>query len=186
MQFGLALPQYDSSVAGEFPLRYETIADYAETAVGGGAHSLWLSDHLFLDFGKYGGSPDPVACFDPLVTLAALARRVPDVRLGTLVMCEALRPAAVLTKALATLDRVSDGRLDVGLGAGWYEPEYEAIGMKMPPPGERLDRLVEALDVLCGLLGGGPFTLDGVAHRAVDARNLPPAEQQPRPRVFVG
>jgi alkanesulfonate monooxygenase SsuD/methylene tetrahydromethanopterin reductase-like flavin-dependent oxidoreductase (luciferase family) len=186
MQFGLALPQYDSSVAGESPLRYETIADYAETAVGGGAHSLWLSDHLFLDFGKYGGSPDPVACFDPLVTLAALARRVPDVRLGTLVMCEALRPATVLAKALATLDRVSGGRLDVGLGAGWYEPEYEAIGMAMPRPGERLDRLIDALAVVKGLLPGGPFTYDGAHHRAADAPNHPPALQQPRPPVFVG
>ena len=54
---------------------------------------------------------------------------MPDVRLGTLVFCEALRPAAVLAKALATLDRVCGGRLDVGLGAGWYEPEYDAIGM---------------------------------------------------------
>src|SRR3954452_3652302 len=101
-----------------------------------------------------------------MVTLAALARRVPGVRLGTLVMCEALRPAAVLAKALATLDRVSDGRLDVGLGAGWYEPEYEAIGMKMPAPAERLDRLIDALEVTKGLLGGGPFTYEGVHHRA--------------------
>src|SRR4051794_21465356 len=186
MQFGLALPQYNSSVAGETPLQYATIVEYAETAVRAGARSLWLSDHLFLDFGKYGGSPEPGACFDPLVTLAALARQVPDVRLGTLVMCEALRPASVLAKALATLDRISGGRLDVGLGAGWYEPEYEAIGMKMPPPGERLDRLTEALEVVRGLLGGGPFTYEGMYHRVVNAPNVPPAAQQPRPRVFAG
>jgi alkanesulfonate monooxygenase SsuD/methylene tetrahydromethanopterin reductase-like flavin-dependent oxidoreductase (luciferase family) len=186
MRFGLALPQYDSSVAGESPLRFETVLAYADLAAGAGARSLWLSDHLFLDFGKYGGSAEPVACLDPLVTLAALARRVPDVRLGTLVMCEALRPAAVLAKALATLDCVSGGRLDVGLGAGWYEPEYEAIGMEMPKPGVRLDRLIDAVAVVKGLLPGGPFTYVGPHHRATDARIRPAAVQRPRPPVFVG
>jgi alkanesulfonate monooxygenase SsuD/methylene tetrahydromethanopterin reductase-like flavin-dependent oxidoreductase (luciferase family) len=186
MQLGLALPQYDYSVAGEQPLRFDTIVDAAKRASRLGISSVWLSDHLFLDLAKYGGPPDPQGCFDPLVTLAALARLVPDVRLGTLVLLEALRPAAVLAKALATLDQICDGRLDVGLGAGWYAPEYEALGMKLPAPGERLDRLREAVEVVKGLLGGGPFTFDGVHHRAIDARNLPPARQTPRPRVFVG
>ena len=186
MQVGVALPQYDYSLAGERPLTFASIERFAVAAARAGASSLWLSDHLFLDLAKYGGSPEPEGCFDPLVTLAALSLLVPDVRLGTLVLCEALRPAAVLAKSLATLDRISDGRLDVGLGAGWYEPEYDAIGMKMPSPGERLDRLVEALAVTKGLLDGGPFTFDGVHHRAFDAHNLPAAVQTPRPRVFVG
>jgi alkanesulfonate monooxygenase SsuD/methylene tetrahydromethanopterin reductase-like flavin-dependent oxidoreductase (luciferase family) len=81
---------------------------------------------------------------------------------------------------------VSGGRLDVGLGAGWYEPEYAALGMAMPRAGERLDRLVDALEVVKGLLGGGPFTYEGVYHRARAATNRPPAAQRPRPRVFVG
>jgi len=147
---------------------------------------VWLSDHLFLDLAKYGGSDAREGCYDPIVTLAALARVVPDVRLGTLVLLEALRPASVLAKALATLDCLSAGRLDVGLGAGWYEPEYRALGMEMPRPGERLDRLVDALAVTRGLLGGGPFTYDGLHHAARDARNLPAAVQRPHPRVFVG
>lgn len=186
MRIGLALPQYDYSVAGEHPLRFETIVEYARLAEQGGAESVWLSDHLFLDLAKYGGPATAEGCFDPIVTLAALARAVPRVRLGTLVLLEALRPAAVLAKALATLDRVSGGRLDVGLGAGWYEPEYAALGMDMPRPGERLDRLVEALEVVTGLLGGGPFSYDGVHHAAHDATNRPAAVQEPRPRVFVG
>jgi alkanesulfonate monooxygenase SsuD/methylene tetrahydromethanopterin reductase-like flavin-dependent oxidoreductase (luciferase family) len=186
MQLGLALPQYDYSVAGERPLQFETIVDYAQTARGSGFHSVWLSDHLFLDLAKYGGPPDREACYEPVVTLAALARRVPDVRIGALVFCEALRPASVLAKALATLDRVSDGRLDVGLGAGWYEPEYDAIGMAMPLPGVRIERLAEAISVVTGVLGDEPFTFDGKHHRAFGARSMPPPLQQPRPRVFVG
>jgi alkanesulfonate monooxygenase SsuD/methylene tetrahydromethanopterin reductase-like flavin-dependent oxidoreductase (luciferase family) len=92
----------------------------------------------------------------------------------------------VLAKALASLDQISGGRLDVGLGAGWYEPEYEMLGMKMPPPRERLDRLREAVQVVTGLLGGGPLDFDGRYHRALGARNSPAAMQTPRPRVFVG
>jgi alkanesulfonate monooxygenase SsuD/methylene tetrahydromethanopterin reductase-like flavin-dependent oxidoreductase (luciferase family) len=147
---------------------------------------VWLSDHLFLDLSKYGGPDRREACFDPIVTLAALARTVPDVRLGTLVLLEALRPASVLAKALSTLDCVSGGRLDVGVGAGWYEPEYAALGIDMPRPGARLERLVDAVEVLKGLLDGGPFTYDGAHHGAAAATNRPPAVQRPRPRVFVG
>ncbi len=186
MEFGLALPQYDYSVAGDDPLQFASIVDYARVAVDAGASSVWLSDHLFLDLEKYGGSNERRGCYDPLVTLAALARLVPDARLGTLVMCEALRPASVLAKAFASLDCIANGRLDIGLGAGWYEPEYEAIGMEMPAPRERLDRLVDALAVVRGLVGGGPLRYDGKYHGAVDAPNAPRARQRPHPRIIVG
>src|SRR5204862_297556 len=83
------------------------------------------------------------------------------------------------------VDCVSGGRLDVGLGAGWYAPEYTALGMEMPRPGERLDRLVDALEVVKGLLGGGPFTYEGVHHSAHSATNRPHAVQRPRPRGLV-
>ncbi|HEV7524820.1 MAG TPA: LLM class flavin-dependent oxidoreductase [Acidimicrobiia bacterium] len=186
MRIGLALPQYDYSIAGERPLRFETIVEYARLAERSGADSVWLSDHLFLDLAKYGGSPAREGCFDPIVTLAALARAVPRVRMGTLVLLEALRPAAVLAKSLASLDCVSGGRLDVGMGAGWYEPEYAELGIDMPRPGVRLERLADAVEVVKGLLGGGPFTYEGAFHRAADATNRPVSVQRPRPRVFVG
>jgi probable F420-dependent oxidoreductase len=186
VRFGLALPQYDYSVPDESPLSYETIERHAQHAEQWGFDSLWLSDHLFLDLAKYGGPATRFGAFEPIATLAALARAVPRVRLGTLVLCEALRPAAVLAKSLATLDRTTGGRLDIGLGAGWYEPDYEAIGMEMPPPGERIDRLREALDIVGGLLSGGPYTHEGKYHRAHHAVVDPPALQTPRPPLFVG
>ena len=154
MRIGLALPQYDYSVAGESPLTWPTLAAHAVRAEELGYDSLWLSDHLFLDIAKYGGTDDPQGAFEPIATLAALAQVTTRARLGTLVLCEALRPPAVAAKALATLDRITGGRLDVGLGAGWYEPEYAAIGMAMPSPGTRISRLREATQIVTALLGG--------------------------------
>jgi probable F420-dependent oxidoreductase len=186
MRVGLALPQFDYSVAGTSPLPWATVAEYAVAAEQSGYDSLWLCDHLFLSIDKYGGPAGPFGGFEPIATLGALARVTTRVRLGTLVVCEALRPASVLAKAFSSLDVISGGRIEVGLGAGWYEPEYHAIGMELPPPGVRLERLREALVVIRGLLGGGPFTYDGVYHRAHDAYNQPAALQRPTPPIFVG
>jgi probable F420-dependent oxidoreductase len=188
VRIGLALPQYDFSVPGESPLTWATLSGFARRADEAGFDSLWVSDHLFWDIGKYGGSSEPSGAYEPISTLGALAREVKRARLGTLVLCEALRPATVLAKALASLDRISGGRLDVGLGAGWYEPEYAAIGMDFPPPGVRLARLAEAVQIVTAMLrpDGGPCTFDGKYHRADGAQNLPPAVQQPHPPVFVG
>jgi probable F420-dependent oxidoreductase len=186
MRIGLALPQYDYSVPGESPLTFPTLAAHAREAEALGYDSLWLSDHLFLDIAKYGGSAEPQGAFEPIATLGALAGIVARPRLGTLVLCEALRPPTVAAKALATLDRISGGRLDVGLGAGWYEPEYAAIGMDMPSPGTRIGRLREATEIIGGLLGGSPLDYSGEFFHAEGARVDPPALQQPRPPVFLG
>ncbi len=186
MQFGLALPHYDFSVPGEFPLRFETVAAHASAAEGLGFDSLWVSDHVSLSIERYGGPPGEQFAYEPLTTLAALAGVVSRPRLGTLVLSEALRPAGVLAKALATLDRLCRGRLDIGIGAGWYAPDYEAVGLSLPPPPVRLARLREALAVLDALLPGGPASLNGKAHVVREASNLPPALQAPRPPIFVG
>lgn len=186
MRIGLALPHYDFSVPGRRPLPYATVVEYACRAEALGFDSLWLSDHLFFDIAKYGGPTDREFAYEPLVTLAALASAVTRPRLGTLVLCEVLRPAGVLAHALGTLDRLTGGRLDIGLGAGWYEPEYEAVGTAMPPPGVRLDRLREAVEIVQGLVGGGPLTYDGRYHSVQAAVSAPPSRQTPRPPVFVG
>lgn len=186
MRIGLALPQYDYSVPGEHPLTFATIVEHASAARDAGYSSVWLSDHLFLDLAKYGGSDVREPCYEPVVTIAALARAVPGIRIGTLVLLEALRPATVLAKSLATLDRITGGRIDVGLGAGWYEPDYEAIGLDMPAPGERLARLRESVEIVRGMLAGDCVTAGGRFHRAAGATAIPGALQSPNPPVFVG
>ena len=186
MDIGLALPQYDFSVPGERPLRWETLAGWAERAEALGFDSVWLSDHLFLDISRYGAPGGDHGCFDPLVAFAAIARRTSSVRLGTLTLCTPLRPATVLAKALATLDVVSGGRLTVGLGAGWYEPELAAAGLALERPGARLARLAESVQVVRGMFGGGPFSFDGRYERAEAARCLPRPVQRPGPPVWVG
>jgi probable F420-dependent oxidoreductase len=183
---GLALPQYDFSVPGESPLRWETVLGWAERAEALGFGSVWLSDHLFLDVARYGAPPGDHSAFDPLVSLAAIARRTTSVRLGTLTLCVPLRPATVVAKALATLDVVSGGRLTVGLGAGWYEPELAAAGLTLERPGVRLARLAEAVQVVRGMFGGGPFTFDGTYERAHQARCNPRPVQRPAPPIWVG
>ncbi len=186
MRFGLALPQYDVSIAGEDPLRFETVAEWAGAAERLGLDSIWLSDHLRWDLAKYGGTAEPSGLFEPIVTLGALAQQTQRIRLGTLVLLEALRPPAVLAKSLATLDRLSNGRLDVGLGAGWYAPDYEAIGSSLPAPGVRIDRLSEYLAIVTRLLTGDTVAFAGQHHRVDGAVLLPPPIQTPRPPVWVG
>src|SRR6476646_10300398 len=138
MDVGLALPQFDFSVPGERPLRWETVRAWAKTAEVLGFDSVGLADHLFWDVKKYGGPDETFDVYDPLVGLAALARDTTRVRLGILVASVPLRQPSGLAKALSTLDVVSGGRVVAGLGAGNYEPELDAAGVGMEPPRVRL------------------------------------------------
>ena len=186
MKVGLALPQFDFSVPGERPLRWETVVEWATRAEDRGFESLWLADHLFLDITPWGGRPGRHAVFDPVVALGALARVTGRARLGTLVLCVPFRRATVLAKALATLDVVAGGRLVVGLGAGWAEDEFRASGIPFETPGRRLGHLAEACQVLRGMFGGGPFSFAGEHEWAVDARCRPRPLQRPNPPIWIG
>lgn len=186
MRVGFALPQWDISVPGERPLQWDTVANWARRAEAAGFGSLWLADHLFWDVSRYGGPAEPVGSLDPLATLGALARVTTTARLGTLVLCAPLRPPTVLAKALATVDVVSGGRLTVGIGAGWYEPEFAASGVPFLPPGQRLGQVEEAIAVLRGMFGGGPFSFAGRYWTVQEAMCRPGAVQQPAPPIVVG
>jgi probable F420-dependent oxidoreductase len=186
MKLGFALPHYDSSFPGPGPATFDRIVRYAELAEQLGFFELWVSDHFWIDLERYGGPPGRQGTPECLTTLAALATRTSRVRLGSLVMAVGFRPPTLLAKTVATLDQLSGGRLDVGLGAGWHQAEFAANGLPFPGPGERLAMLEEALGVLRALLDGGTPSFAGRFYRAEDAAVLPGPVQRPRPPLWVG
>ncbi|HVE92272.1 MAG TPA: LLM class flavin-dependent oxidoreductase [Actinomycetota bacterium] len=183
MKVGVALPHYDQPGA---PADMQRVVDVSRECERLGFDSVWVSDHLVFDLAKYGGSADPIGCLEPLTTLAVLARETSRVRLGTMVLCNELRHPALVAKAAASIDLASAGRLELGIGAGWYERDFLPFGISMPRPGVRLARLAESVEVLKGLLSGRPFSWSGRHYRIDDAVMMPPPAQRPRPAIWVG
>lgn len=173
MKFGLALPQYDFSVVPAVRAPWDEVAEWAVRAEELGFDSVWLSDHLFYDLARYGGPRGPrrcVECFTGLAALAVITRRV---RLGALVACNDLRHPGLLAKMAATVDELSGGRAELGIGAGWFEPEYRAAGIPFDPAGVRISRLEEAVRVIRGLLGDGEISFRGRFYELEGALCLP-------------
>ena len=185
MRFGLALPHYDSSLAGS-PASWDGIRRAALTAESSGFHSVWVSDHLFLDWGKYGGRADAEGSFECWTTLSALGAATTRVRLGSLTLCNDFRNPALLAKMAASLDVLSGGRLDLGLGAGWYEPEYEASGIPFDRPGTRIKRLREAAEIVRRLLEGEVLDYSGTYYKTEGALCRPGPVQKPHPPIWIG
>ncbi len=120
VEFGLEVPQ------GGLP--WPMCLEFAKAADRLGYHSLWLSDHMWIP-----GLPD-LDYHEAIAMMGALAACTEKVRLGTIVLCNSYRNPALLAKSLVTIDHVSNGRLEIGLGAGWMEEEYRAYGYEFPPP----------------------------------------------------
>jgi probable F420-dependent oxidoreductase len=185
LRFGLALPQYDFSLPAEGPIRWPSVLGWAQRAEALGFSSVWLSDHLFYDLGRYGGSSGRQRALECFTGLGALSAATSRVRLGTLVACNDFRNPAVLAKMVSTLDVLSGGRVELGLGAGWYEAEYRAAGIPFRSHRTRVGHLSEAVQIVRGMLSQGRLSFDGRHYRLEDARCLPPPGQ-PRLPVFVG
>ena len=146
MKLGLAVPHYDTSFESR-PLSWESVARVARRAENLGFSSLWVSDHFFLDWSKYGGPSTTQGSFECWTLMSALASLTERVRIGSLVMCNDFRNPALVAKMAASLDLLSGGRVDVGLGAGWYDAEYRAAGIAFDPAKRRIDRLGKALEI---------------------------------------
>lgn len=167
MRLGLTLPHYDYSFDSRGPIAFDDVAIAATRAEQAKFDALYVSDHLTLDIAKYGGVVDadgfapPFHSLDPLSTLAGLATITDSVTLGTLVLCEALRHP-VMTAAIAhTIADISHGRLSLGMGAGWYDPDYEIYGNDIPPVGERMTRLTESVRIIRALFDGNTIDVQG-------------------------
>ncbi len=124
--------------------------------------------------------------FAPMPALQAILDTTTTLRAGALVFDNDYRHPVVLAKELATMDVLSDGRVEIGLGAGWMAADYERAGMPYDSAGVRIDRFVEGLAVIRGALGPGPFSFSGVHYTIADFDGFPKPVQQPCPPIIVG
>ncbi len=122
----------------------------------------------------------------PLTGLQAVLDATTTLRAGALVLANDYRHPAILAKELATMDVLSDGRVEIGLGAGWMTDDYQRLGIPLDRPSTRIERLAEAFDVIDGCFAPGPFTYAGTHYRIDDYDALPLPVQSPRPPILVG
>jgi alkanesulfonate monooxygenase len=164
---------------------YATLRSVARATEDLGFDAFFRSDH-YLKMGDVPGLPGPT---DSWATLAALAAETSRIRLGTLVSSATFRYPGPLAVTVAQVDEMSGGRVELGLGAGWYEDEHSAYGIPFPPLKERFDRFEEQLAVITGLWSapeGSTFSYDGTYYQVTDSPGLPKPAQRPRPPVIIG
>jgi F420-dependent oxidoreductase-like protein len=171
-KFGVYLPQTN--------VDFDTVEKVTLECERLGFDSAWLSDHLIAL-----GSPEDsiLECWTTLSALASATRRI---RLGTLVLCNSFRHPSVLAKMAATLDYISDGRLDFGIGAGWFRPEYEAYGIPFPKASVRIAQLMESLEIVKRMWTEEKATFQGRHYGVKEAVCSPKPVQKPHPPVWVG
>ncbi|BCJ54822.1 LLM class F420-dependent oxidoreductase [Actinoplanes sp. NBRC 14428] len=163
---------------------YADLLRVARLAEEAGYDGFFRSDHYHAMGGD--GLPGPT---DAWVTLAGLAVQTSRLRLGTLVTSATFRLPGPLAISVAQVDAMSGGRIELGLGGGWFEAEHTGYGIPFPPLGERFDRLEEQLEIVTGLWTtpqGDKYSFDGKHYQIVDSPALPKPQQSPRPPIIVG
>src|SRR3984957_15588577 len=163
---------------------YAQLLTVAQEAEALGFDAFFRSDHYLTMSGD--GLPGPT---DAWITLAALARETSRIRLGTLVSSSTFRWPGILAITVAQVDAMSGGRVELGLGTGWYDGEHTAYGIPFPPLGERFARLEEQLSIVTGLWAtpvGETYSFAGEHYQLADSPALPKPVQRPHPPVIVG
>lgn len=163
---------------------YDDLLAVARASEDGGFDAFFRSDH-YLAMGDSDGLPGPT---DAWLTLAGLARDTSRIRLGTLVSPATFRLPAILAIQVAQVDQMSGGRVELGLGSGWFEAEHMAHGIPFPPIRERFDRLEEQLEIITGMWSAPPgegYSFDGRYYTIIDSPALPKPVQSRVP-VIVG
>jgi alkanesulfonate monooxygenase SsuD/methylene tetrahydromethanopterin reductase-like flavin-dependent oxidoreductase (luciferase family) len=172
IQFGVYLPQVSFT-------RQEVI-DRTLSAEELGFDSLWLYDHLYSP-----GQPD-LPSLEGWTLATYLLAHTSRLRVGHLVLCNTFRHPALLAKMAATLDVLSEGRLELGIGSGSVATEHLQSGLPWGSPGERAERLGEALEILTRMFAGSPVTFSGAHYEVSELPSLPHPVQRPRPPIHVG
>ena len=183
LKVGLLLPIAEETMAGATP-RWNDLKAIARLAEAGGFDSLWVADHLIMDFTAYGIPAETRAgWWDCWSILAALAAVTTEVELGTIVACVGFRNPALLAKMADTIDEISGGRLILGLGAGYHEPEHRACGY---PFDHLVGRFEEALQIIHPLLRKGAVDFHGKYHQATGCELRPRASRSAGPPILIG
>jgi F420-dependent oxidoreductase-like protein len=168
-------------IEGQEGVTWEQWVALADACERGGIEGLFRSDHYLsiredVDLGS----------LDAWTTLAGLAARTERIRLGTLVSPATFRHPSVVAKSVATVDHISNGRVELGLGAGWFEPEHHAYGFPFPDTSTRLDMLAEQLEIITRQWTEDSFDFRGRAYQLEGLTARPRPVQQPHPPVIVG
>ncbi|HEX8596911.1 MAG TPA: LLM class F420-dependent oxidoreductase [Chloroflexia bacterium] len=184
IKFGVLVPQgwrMDLVDIQDPVEKYEAMTRVAKEAEQLGFDSVWLYDHFHTV-----PSPELEATFECWISTAALARDTSNIRIGQMVSCNSYRNPALLAKMASTVDVLSHGRLDFGIGAGWYEHEYLAYGYPYPDGPERLRMLGEALQIFHAMWKDDYATFEGKHYQIKGAINEPKGVQQPHIPIWVG
>ena len=184
MKYGISLPQgWTMDLVGiTDPVEaYETMTRVAQTADENGYESVWLVDHFHTI-----PQPSQEVTFECWTSTAALARDTKRVRIGQMVTCNGYRNPALLAKMASTVDVLSHGRLNFGIGAGWYEHEYKAYGYEYPDAPERLRQLREAVQVIHAMWEQEEAVFEGKYYQLKGAINQPKGVQKPHIPMLIG
>ena len=177
-KIGLFVPHFERPWDGS-SLRWADIVALARGAEDVGFDSFWLPDHLLFRFPRV----NQQGAWDAWSLLAALAAVTQSLEIGPLVACSSFRNPALIAKMAATIDEISGGRLILGLGAGWHEPEYTAFGF---PYDHRVSRFAEALQIITALLRTGYVDFAGAYHTARDCELRPRGPRPGGPPILIG
>ena len=177
MKFGFYVPHWTGAFAGDDP-RWRDVVDTAKAAEQTGLDSLWVIGHHYVPFGQ----GVTWSLWDPWSLLAGLAAATERIELGPLVSCTAYRNPALLARTAASVDEISGGRLIVGIGGGYFDGEFDAVGI---PTERKVDRFEEAVQIITGLLQDGEIDFVGEHYRASLLWDLPRVRPQ-GPPILIG
>jgi F420-dependent oxidoreductase-like protein len=182
--FGVFIPQgWKMELAGieGAQAQWQTSVDVAVLAEKLGYDSIWVYDH-FHNVPK----PAQEAVFECWTTIAAISQRTSRIRLGQMVGCNSYRNPGLLAKITSTVDVISGGRLDWGIGAGWYESEYKGYGYEFAKPSDRIGMLRETVEIVKSMWTNAETNYDGKYYKMSRANCDPKPLQQPTPPVWIG